>query len=54
MSRKIEVQKGPIVSDMPTYRTMTHAERVREAYEQDRLRKHGQRTELHEPKQSRK
>ena len=54
MSRKIPVQKGNIVSDMPTMRTQTHTQNVKERAEQMALRRSGQTMTTHEPKTSRK
>ena len=54
MGKKVQVQKGPIVADQPTYRSMTHAEKVREAHEQAAMRRSGSTLTLHEPKRGRK
>lgn len=53
-ANKVEVQKGPIIGNPPTMKQMTHREKVQEAREENALRRHGQRTDLHEPKTRRK
>lgn len=51
---KVEVQKGPIESNPMTSKQMTFAQKVQEAREQAALRRHGQHTDLQEPKTRRK
>ncbi len=56
MSResKVEVQKGKIIGNPPTMKQMTYPEKVKEAREENALRRHGQHTDLHEPKTGRR
>lgn len=53
MSRhqKVEIQKGKIIGNPPTMKQMTFPEKVTEAKRENALRKYGQTTDLHEPKQ---
>jgi hypothetical protein len=50
MSHKIEVQKGSIVAEQKTMKTMTRAEINREDAENARKRVDGQTLKLHTPK----
>ena len=50
MSRKVEEQKGKIISNPPTMKQMTYPEQVSEKRREDALRRSGQTTTLHEPK----
>jgi hypothetical protein len=50
MAKKIEVQKGPIVADVKTMKTMTRPEVTREAAENVNKRIDGQTLKLHTPK----
>lgn len=51
MSRvsKVEIQKGKVIGNPPTMKQMTYPEKVSEQREENALRRHGQRTDLHEP-----
>jgi hypothetical protein len=53
-ANKVEVQKGKIIGNPPTMKQMTYPEKVREQKEENALRRHGQRTDLHEPNSRRK
>lgn len=46
----VEVQKGPIKCQVPTWHTMSHKERVAEAQQENRMRRDYQSLHLHEPK----
>ena len=50
MSKKVEVQKGQIKADQPTYRSMPWRDKLKEAREEQALRRSGQTLTLHEPK----
>lgn len=39
MSKKVPVQKGPIVTNMPTMKTMTYKERAQQDHQHDLMRK---------------
>jgi hypothetical protein len=54
MAKRIPEQKGPIVADQPTYRSMTHGEKVSQAQEQARMRRSNMTLTLHQPKTGRK
>lgn len=54
MSKKVEVQKGPIRADMKTSKMMTHHEKLKEAQSEAAMRRSGQELKFHEPKSSRK
>ncbi len=50
MARKIEVQKGPIVADQKTMKTMNRAEINRQDAQEAKMRVDGQTLKLHTPK----
>tara|TARA_R110000868_G_scaffold250234_3_gene506714 strand:+ start:479 stop:631 length:153 start_codon:yes stop_codon:yes gene_type:complete len=50
MARKIEVQKGPIVADQKTMKTMNRAEISRQVAQEAKMRVDGQTLKLHTPK----
>jgi hypothetical protein len=54
MSKKVEEQKGQIISNMPTMKTKTHTQNVRERAADMALTRSGQTLTTHEPKTSRK
>ena len=54
MSKKVPVQKGPIVADQPNYKFITPEARALEDAMHNRQRRSGQTLTLHEPKPKRK
>lgn len=47
----VEEQKGPIVDDMPTYKTMLHQERLTEREAEMKELRDGMTLHFHQPKQ---
>lgn len=54
MSRRVEIQKGPIEANPETINQQTYSQRVRQAVEEGKLRRSGQTLTLHEPKTGKK
>lgn len=51
---KVSVQKGPIHCNMPTLKTMTYPQRVRDREQEVMERRDGQTLKMHEPRSRKK